>query len=360
MLGLQDVPEGYALESTQLFDISDLQSGGFNYKFAQYWGLLAGLTIEYGDIYDDLYLTSTLFQTTEGAQKAVDEREDFLTIIYDSFLDAGYLESFEIFPMSLEPVGDTSRAFRIVEEPDELFPTTSIMIVFHRQNIFGRVVLSSALGIPDFKTAKEMANKLDSRIQDEIETLSGPTLFPTLTSVPMPGQPSSAEAVATPSPSSTPTPTPTPIPGSTRASLLPIGEKATIRDGAFNLEVTLQEVLRGVRALEMVLAAYSRNNLPEPGHEYILVRAMVHVADGPNEAITLYRGDFDIVSTDGVLNSSITFVSDLEPEFRFRVFPGATVEGWMTWLVSTDDLSPTIVFGADYNLVGGIWFDLAN
>ena len=68
--------------------------------------------------------------------------------------------------------------------------------------------------------------------------------------------------------------------------------------------------------------------------------------------------DFVVVSNSRILRPPS--IVGLEPKFDWEGFPGAEVEGWMTFLVASDDPSPMLVFvpalGRDVSK--GVWFAL--
>lgn len=75
-----------------------------------------------------------------------------------------------------------------------------------------------------------------------------------------------AEATDTPAAASA-----TPSPGFSRTSPLPIGSPVRYTDDEFVLDVSVVEIVRGDQAWSMISAAWSYNDPPEPGFEYLLV-----------------------------------------------------------------------------------------
>lgn len=147
-----------------------------------------------------------------------------------------------------------------------------------------------------------------------------------------------------------------------RTNPAPIGTTQSIRISnyfeEYNASVTVKEVIRGDAAWKKVQAENMFNSKPKDGYEYVLVKVSVSVSDiKDDKSVTLSFADFDFYATDFSNYSEYAFVS-LNDDFYGTAFSGGTVEGYICRPVKIGDATPSVVFGADYNGVGGIWFSL--
>lgn len=124
-----------------------------------------------------------------------------------------------------------------------------------------------------------------------------------------------------------------------------------------SLTVTVTDIVRGDEALQMAKAANRFNDPPPEGSEFLLALIRIEYREGDG-VLEIVRRDTSLVS-----NNQIRSYSDmafdvpccLDPEFDFKLFTGADVEGWLPLLVSVDDPSPLLLFGTPEK---GVYFSL--
>jgi len=172
------------------------------------------------------------------------------------------------------------------------------------------------------------------------------TPYPTYTPLPPPTKLSS------------PTPSPTPSVGS-RKSPVPLGETYVCRADGREVELTIDHVVYGEEAVQMVMDANQFNDLPNEGYGFAVIHARAKYLSGDeSRPWGVKEFDFVVVSENVVLRPPA--IVDPEPSLDWQGFPGAEAEGWMTFLVASDDPSPVLVlvpgFGTDVS--EGVWFAL--
>lgn len=176
-------------------------------------------------------------------------------------------------------------------------------------------------------------------------------------------EPSQAQTLAptpepTPTPSQSPTPEPTPELGS-RLNPMPIGEAflGTYTSGGYDyaIGITLQEVVRGEEAWNMLYEANRFNEEPPEGKEYILGRFTVgYISDLGGEDRALEISDWDFKFSTGTYRvEDLPSVVVPEPEFDLTLYEFASGDGWIAFLADVDDESPKAVF------LDSLWFNLS-
>jgi hypothetical protein len=114
-------------------------------------------------------------------------------------------------------------------------------------------------------------------------------------------------------------------------------------------EISVEEVVRGERATEMVAAAYQYNPPPFEGSDYILARIKIRYIRGPiTSSDWIHQVDFRVLSGQGVVYSLPFGVVPVQPFLSARLYPGSVFEAWTTWEVSSDDKNPLLVWGLDW------------
>lgn len=147
-----------------------------------------------------------------------------------------------------------------------------------------------------------------------------------------------------------------------RTNPAPIGTAQSIQVDnwleKYNASVVILETTRGTEAYNMLKKANQFNSPAEEGMEYILVKTRVSINSvDEDKAVSLSSYSFDAYSADNVEYKS-AFAVVPEPKFSGNVFAGGTLEGYFVVQVSQSDKAPKLVFGANYDGSGGIWFSL--
>ena len=180
------------------------------------------------------------------------------------------------------------------------------------------------------------------------------TLAPRPTRTPFPTR------TPTPEPTEEPSPTPVPTPALGQRGLpVPLGETFVWRGDGREVELSVEQVILGDEAFELILEANRHNDPLAEGFSYALVSTRARYITGDeSEPWGMDEFDFVVVSNNRIWKAPS--VVDPEPNFEWKGFPGAEGEGWMTFVVYADDPSPNLVFaprpGRDVS--EGVWFAL--
>jgi len=126
-------------------------------------------------------------------------------------------------------------------------------------------------------------------------------------------------------------------------------------NGEIDIELGLMETIRGSQATTIVQNANMFNDLPDPGYEYILAKFKIHVNKVRQRAYSTSTVYFDALSENGALYDDLVFVSGLNPDFDSKLYPGATHEGWVPFLVKSGE-KPLLVY--KHGLDQETWFKL--
>ncbi|MGB6872726.1 MAG: hypothetical protein WBE46_01050 [Dehalococcoidia bacterium] len=170
-------------------------------------------------------------------------------------------------------------------------------------------------------------------------------------------------------PTSTPTPHFTGSPGYSRSNPVGLNSPLSIWVGTcgianyqtndYEVRITLLETMRGDAAWQLIHEAWTANDPPEAGFEYILAKVRFEYLTGPTPDTTYEVASpyFDAVSSDGKEYNS-ALILDPEPRIYARLYPNASHEGWATFQVAKNDAKPLLTFGRKRDGTGGIWFEL--
>lgn len=127
--------------------------------------------------------------------------------------------------------------------------------------------------------------------------------------------------------------------GEERANPAPLGE-TLVTD---NWEVTILEVVRANEALVLVQEANQFNEAPDPGMEYIAVRARVRNIASDDEPEDISDSYFRLVDEMNVEYDTPSVVEP-EPQLDIALYPGGEYEGWVVLQTSEGSTTPTVVF----------------
>lgn len=143
----------------------------------------------------------------------------------------------------------------------------------------------------------------------------------------------------------------------------PIGtaQTYTVKNYSEDYTATVQvdEVIRGERAYQILKEENQFNPTPEEGKEYLLIRVtakMDRVAE--DKAVSFNRYKFKYYSGDNREYTTLPGVVVPEP-IDGNLYQGATRSGYICACVDRTDTEPKMVFGANYDGTGGVWFKLS-
>jgi len=133
------------------------------------------------------------------------------------------------------------------------------------------------------------------------------------------------------------------------------GTDLSISYYAFSVDITITEVFRGQKALEKVMSADSYNDIPPAGKEYLIAKVKIEaISSRSGDAIDISTYDFKLFSANGIEYSDRAYVYGLDDSSLSQMYPGATQEGHLSFLVDTSDINPSIVAFSDSDIP--VWF----
>jgi hypothetical protein len=136
-----------------------------------------------------------------------------------------------------------------------------------------------------------------------------------------------------------------------------IGEGYATGTETVESAITVLDIVRGVKAWDLVKAASPSNKYPDAGMEYVAVRIKFSFGakgSSGDRSYGIRDEQFALVSESGRQYERPSIVLP-KPELSGRLYPGESLEGWIVLLVSMDDKKPLMSFGNNYNRV---WFKL--
>ncbi|RUS48386.1 DUF4352 domain-containing protein [Cohnella sp. AR92] len=149
--------------------------------------------------------------------------------------------------------------------------------------------------------------------------------------------------------------------GFSRKNPAPIGTTLSFDQSGilekYSGEMTLEEVIRGQEANDLVADANMFNDEPDAGYEYLLAKIHVKITKNnkSDAAVDINTAQFTLVSSDGK-DYSRGLVVPPDPDLNANLYEGASASGWVAFQVKTTDASPLITFGRKYDGTGGLWF----
>lgn len=153
---------------------------------------------------------------------------------------------------------------------------------------------------------------------------------------------------------------PTPEPGS-EENPMKTGETflGVYTDGdeksQYNIGISLQEVVRGSQAMDVLREAHALNPKPEEGKEYIIARFQVrYISDATegNPPLYLNKFNFAFFPSEGE-QEALPIVIMPEPAFDITLSEPGVADGWLVFSADIDDDSPKAVFAKS------LYFDLS-
>ena len=125
-------------------------------------------------------------------------------------------------------------------------------------------------------------------------------------------------------------------------------------------EITVRQLIRGDEALALLRETYRFNPEPPPDSEYLLALVEMRYVRGPQgETDWIHQVDFGLISSQGFEYNLPFGVFPVEPFLSTRLYPGAIVFGWTTWLIEANDPAPLLIWGLDWRYRGNGFFTLA-
>ena len=193
MLKEEDFPQGTKLTGMKWYTPDELNPANPADAMAKIWGFLGSHQVDYVKYrtysYSVYLATVALFDSVEGAQKAVYERQQYLQILFSERSDT------DISEVLSSKIGDQAKAFKI-QIGSKNIKRVAHTVVFNRNNVLGVIWVETVGSTLDMSEAPALAAKLNFLISQEVRSSSGPTVF----------------RMPTPTPLVLPIPTPVPKP----------------------------------------------------------------------------------------------------------------------------------------------------
>ena len=132
----------------------------------------------------------------------------------------------------------------------------------------------------------------------------------------------------------------------------------------YNMNITLQEVIRGENAWKRLRKVSNANKPADEGFEYVLARVKFEYSARGKPGLCIHKltpKQFIACSSEGdeYPNADIGLP---EPELKGDLRSGDTLEGWIALLVPESDKTPLLYYSADSGKAvmhgGNIWFKL--
>ena len=157
-------------------------------------------------------------------------------------------------------------------------------------------------------------------------------------------------------------PSVTPSDNYSRTNPAPIGTKQQVTVehywGSYTATVEIIDAFRGDLAWAKIKEANKYNPAPTSSMEYILAGIRITI-DSVSVDRAIHVSDYDFTAFDSNNAEYERFATvNPKPELSGDIYEGGTLEGWVSFVVDTDDTSPKMVYGADTHGSGGIWFSL--
>jgi len=136
-------------------------------------------------------------------------------------------------------------------------------------------------------------------------------------------------------------------------------------DELYDTRITVLQVVRGVKAWEMVKGASGSNPQPSAGIEYLLARVRFEFSarTSPSQyRYTIEESQFTAVGSDGKEYEPAPLDETPTPRLSGTLAPGSALEGWVAFRVPRGIDKPLMHFQENVGSVihrgGGAWFQL--
>ena len=260
-----------------------------------------------------LVTTIRIYDTVEGANLAIKEREEML--LYDLSESSGYELVGEMITQEVDVLNSPAISIAYTTEyQNDGSQGFYSRVYFARGNILGEVAVYeiSSLDVP-MEYVVDWAIKQEALLVKELLNPSGGTVFPT------------------------PTPTATPMPlGSSRTNPVPIGISVMASNG-----LVLTVISADNDAWPEIQAANEWNDPPSDGNQYRMFRVKVqNISGDDNNPIDVGEYNFEAVGSFSIKydtwNASCSW-SSIPDSLSVGIFNGATTEGNICFQVPIEE-----------------------
>lgn len=149
------------------------------------------------------------------------------------------------------------------------------------------------------------------------------------------------------------------------STIIEFGDDYNGGDELYDAKITVLEVVRGEKALDLVLHASASNPAPKAGSEYVLARIRFQFsarAVPEDHDYALNSSQFAAMSAEGVTYPAPVLPAPVQPALHATLRSGQSAEGWIVLQVPHADRMPLMMFTADvgstFHAGGGSLFRL--
>lgn len=138
--------------------------------------------------------------------------------------------------------------------------------------------------------------------------------------------------------------------GAPLSTIIEFGDDYNGGDELYDAKITVLEIVRGEKALDLVRHAGASNPVPKSGFDYVLARIRFQFsarAVPENHDYTLNPSQFAAMSADGVTYPAPVLAAPVQPALHATLRSGQSAEGWIVLQVPHADCSPLMLFTAD-------------
>ncbi len=136
-----------------------------------------------------------------------------------------------------------------------------------------------------------------------------------------------------------------------------IGTKQTLYASFYKADITINELVRGDKAWDLIKKIDGNKLQPEKGYEFIIAKIKFDLKDiEENRALFIFNGSFTLVSEKGEKYGPMSITELPIPTINEALYKGESKEGWAVFKVKSDDKKPLITYGTQDNGTSGIWF----
>ncbi len=131
------------------------------------------------------------------------------------------------------------------------------------------------------------------------------------------------------------------------STIIIFGDQYNGGDELYDVKITVAEIVRGEKALQMVKAADDSNAAPGAGMEYLLARVRFEFSARTRPehySYALEPVQFSAMSAATAPYASASLAAPLKPELRGTLHSGDSAEGWVAFLVPRGDHTPLMLF----------------
>src|SRR5579872_546067 len=134
------------------------------------------------------------------------------------------------------------------------------------------------------------------------------------------------------------------------STIIEFGDDYNGGDELYDAKITILEVIRGEKALDLVRHAGASNPAPKAGSDYVLARIRFQFsarAVPEDHDYTLNSSQFTAMSAGGVTYPAPVLAVPVQPALHATLRSGQSTEGWIVLQVPHADVAPLMLFTAD-------------